>query len=171
METVMIVYTVHEKGNPPQNLEERAEGIVFIKEGFTWSGFILGPLWLLFNRLWLEFILAIVILGAVALGLVQLGLKDQAAGTVSLLAMLLVGFEGNDLKRWRLERKGYEFVASVAGRDFENCERRFFDAWLPHAAGQAARPFAAPTNLRTPPRPAGDWRGPGAIGTLPDATT
>jgi hypothetical protein len=164
----MIVYTVHEPGQPAQNIEERADDIVFIKEGFTWWGFLFGPLWLLFNRLWFEFALVLLVAGVVAAGLVQLGLKDQAPGIVSWLLMLLIGFEGNDLRRWRLERKGYAFLASVAGRDPEECERRFFDAWLPHAGGRNGNPLPRPA-MDLKPSSSGDWRGPGVIGTLPDA--
>jgi hypothetical protein len=165
----MIVYTVHEPERPAQSMEKRADGIVFIKEGFTWWGFLFGPLWLLFNRLWFELIAALLISAGVAAGLAQLELGDQAPGIVNLLLMLLVGFEGNDLRRWRLDRKGYAFLASVAGRDFEECERRFFDAWLPHiAGGRIGRPLAAPV-MDPKPSASADWRGPNAIGTLPGA--
>lgn len=164
----MMVFTVHEPGQPAASIERRADDIVFIKEGFTWWGFLFGPLWLLFNRLWLEFIAALVLTAVAAALLVQFGLKDEAPGILNMLLMLLIGFEGNDLRRWRLHRKGYRFLTSVAGRDREECERRFFEAWLPEAAGG---------NGKTPPRPpvdlkpssSGDWRGPGVIGTLPDA--
>ncbi len=165
----MIVYTAHEQNDPARSIEERADAIVFVKEGFTWWGFLFGPLWLLFNRLWIEFIVALLIAAGAAILLLQLGLKDQAPGIVNLLLMLLVGFEGNDLRRWRLDRKGYSFLTSVAGRDFEDCERRFFDAWLPHAVPSKA--LAAPVrDLKGPPSYGGDWRGPSAIGTLPGAT-
>jgi hypothetical protein len=168
----MIVYTVHEPEPHAQSLEERADDIVFVKEGFTWWGFLLGPLWLLFNRLWFEFIAALLLSGAAAAVLVAAGMRDEAPGLANLLIMLIVGFEGNDLKRWRLDRKGYAFLASVAGRDFEECERRFFDAWLPYAAGRSGRiagSGTATSNTSFSTR-GGEWKAPGAIGTLPGAT-
>jgi hypothetical protein len=167
----MIIYTVHEPRHPAQNIEERADNVVFIKEGFTWWGFFFGPFWLLFSSLWFELILVLLLSAGFAAGLVQLGLEDQAPGIINTLLMLLIGFEGNDLKRWRLHRKGYTFLASVAGRDFEECERRFFDAWLPHIAAGGGRPTATPVmDLRASSQSGGDWRGPSAIGTLPGAT-
>jgi Protein of unknown function (DUF2628) len=161
----MIVCTVHEPGHPQQALDARADDVVFIKEGFTWWGFLFTSLWLLFNALWLEFIGVLFLAVALAAGLVEAGLRDQV-WIVSLLFMLLIGFEGNGLKRWRLERKGYVYLASVAGDSLEDCERRFFDAWLPSKA---------PPQPKTPPSPGpdvthsswGDWPGPGTIGTLP----
>lgn len=163
----MIVYTVQEPGKPAQNIEERADSVVFIREGFTWWGFLFWPIWLLYNWLWLEFIVAWLLAAGVTVLLVQLGLRDQAPGLVYLLFMFFIGFEGNDLRRWRLQRKGYVYVASVAGRDSEECERRFFDAWLPHIAGRGGGTGLA--SAATDPRPSsgGDWRGTGVIGTLP----
>jgi hypothetical protein len=168
----MIVYTVQEPGRPAQSIEERADGAVFIKEGFTWWGFLLGPFWLLFNGLWLEFIAALILSGLMGAGLMEAGLKEQAAGIVNLFFMLLIGFEGNGLRRWRLERKGYTFLTSVAGNSLEDCERRFFDAWLPTIATTRDKPSARP-----PVEPGasasawGDWSGPGAVGTLPGQGT
>lgn len=167
----MIVYTVHEPRHPAQTIEERADSIVFVKEGFTWWGFFFGPLWLLFSALWIELLVLVLLCAGLGYLLVQFGLKDQAPGIINTLLMLLIGFEGNDLKRWRLHRKGYAFLASVAGRDFEDCERRFFDAWLPHIAGRGGRPTATPVmDLKSSSQTGGDWRGPSAIGTLPGAT-
>ena len=40
----MIVYTVHEPGIPAKSLDERADEVVFVKEGFTWWGFLFAPL-------------------------------------------------------------------------------------------------------------------------------
>ncbi|MGO8951868.1 MAG: DUF2628 domain-containing protein [Rhodomicrobium sp.] len=161
----MIVYTVHEPSHPAQPLDGRADEVVFIKEGFTWWGFLYAPLWLLFNALWFEFVAALLLAGGVAAGLTGLGMKDQAGGIAYLLLMLLIGFEGNELRRWRLERKGYVYLATVAGNSLEECERRFFDAWLPTLASQ--RPNAPGPAPDVPPSSWGDWPGPGAVGTLP----
>jgi hypothetical protein len=173
----MIVYTVHEPEPHAKSIEERADTIVFVKEGFTWWGFLFGPFWLLFNRLWLEFIAALLLFGALVAGLAQFGLRDQGTAFVNLFFMLLIGFEGNDLRRWRLDRKNYTFLASVAGRDFEECERRFFEAWLPYAAGKGGKPAAPapaePAEPTTPPSswPHQGWGGSSVIGTLPGANT
>ncbi len=162
----MIVHTVHEPGIPAKSLDERADEVVFIKEGFTWWGFLFAPFWLLFNALWFEFAGAVLLAAAVTSVLTPLELKDQAGGIAYLLLMLIVGFEGNGLRRGRLERKGYVYLASVAGRGLEECERRFFDAWLPTVAGRNARPEPM---AGTAGRPGswGGWPGPGVVGTFP----
>ena len=149
-----------------QGVEARADSIVFVKEGFTIWGFLFGAFWLLYNRLWLEFIVALLAAGGIAAGLVEYGLKPQAAaGVADLLLALIIGFEGNDLIRWSLQRKRYAFIASVAGRNRLECERRFFDAWLPHAAGRGG-PSATPAIDSR----GGGWTMPHTVGTWPEAT-
>lgn len=164
----MLVYTVHEPGQPAEALAERADSIIFVREGFTWWGFIFGPLWLLLNALWFEFFAALILLAAAAGGLSGLGFKQDTASTIAnLLLMLIVGFEGNGLIRWRLGRKGYTFLTSVAGNSREECERRFFDLWLPSVAGKNGRPALKPTLGGGPQDGWGEWSGSGVVGTLP----
>jgi hypothetical protein len=160
----MIIYTVHEPDRPGQTIETRADSIAFVKEGFTIWGFLFGPLWLLYNRAWLAFILTVVLMAGIAAGLVELGLKNQAPALVDILVSLIIGFEGNDILRWTLRRKGYAFIASVAGRNRLECERRFFDAWLPHTVGKGN---AAGTPVMDMKR--GDWQSSHPIGTWPEA--
>ena len=164
LETPMIIYTVHEPHSPGQTIEARADSIVFVKEGFTIWGFLFGPLWLLYNRLWLAFVLTLVVMAGLAAALIELGLRDQAPAIVDLLASLIIGFEGNNILRWSLQRKGYALLGSVAGRSSLECERRFFDAWLPHAAGKGAAPGTPVMNLK-----GGDWQTSHTIG-WPEAT-
>src|SRR4051812_28041644 len=59
----MAVFTVH----LPRRLDDPAavERVKFVREGFSWAAFFFGPLWLLFHRLWLTFLLWVV--AAVAL--------------------------------------------------------------------------------------------------------
>lgn len=166
----MRVYTVYEPGEPAKSLDERADDIVFVKEGFTWLGFLLPPIWLLANRLWLELAVAFLVTGGIAAGLVGFGLGEQGPVVACLLLALIIGFEGNDLKRWRLERKDYVFLASVAGVNFEACEKQFFDAWLPHMAIIVGPSPGRPRNgQRSSSAGGGDWQGPSVIGTLPGA--
>jgi hypothetical protein len=162
----MIVYTVHEPGIPAKSLEERADDAVFIKEGFTWWGFLFAPAWLLLNSLWFEALAALLLAAAANYGLTQLGLKDQAPAMAYFLLMLIVGFEGNGLRRWCLERKGYVYLASVAGTGLEECERRFFDAWLPSVADRRPGPASVPAS-GIARGSLGHWPGPGVVGTFP----
>jgi len=161
----MIIYTVYAPQHPAESLQARAESAVFVKEGFTIWGFLFGPLWLLYNRLWFEFIAAILVAAGVAAGLVDLGLKDQAPVITDLLLALIIGFEGYNLLRWRLQRKGYVFLASVAGRTRLECERRFFDAWLASAGGRGGASATPLIDIK-----GGGWHMPHIVGSWPEAT-
>ena len=132
----MIIFTVHEPQHPAQGIEERAGDLVFVKEGFTLWGFIFGPLWLLYNRAWLAFLITLGVMAILTALLNGAGLGYQTPLIVDLLVSFIIGFEGNDILRWTLERKRYSFLATVTGRNRLECERRFFDAWLPHIAGK-----------------------------------
>jgi hypothetical protein len=162
----MIVYTVHEPGIPAKFLEERADQVVFVKEGFTWWGFWLAPFWLLFNALWFELLGALVLAAVAGSVLTQSGLKEQAPAIAYFLLMLIVGFEGNGLRRGQLERKGYVYLAPVAGHSLEACERRFFEAWLPSAAPRHPKPEFKPSPASARGS-MGDWPGPGVTGAFP----
>ena len=61
----MSIYTVHMKETSDQpSAFERA---VFVRDGFGWWALFLGPLWLLWNRAWLGFVIWSLI--QIALGL------------------------------------------------------------------------------------------------------
>ena len=50
----MSIYTVHMKATSDEpSAFERA---VFVRDGFGWWAFLFGPLWLLWNRAWLGFV-------------------------------------------------------------------------------------------------------------------
>ena len=65
----MIVYTVHEPGIPRNPSRSARMSVVFIKEGFTWWGFLFAPAWLLFNGCGSSSSLAILLAAAVTSGL------------------------------------------------------------------------------------------------------
>ena len=127
----MLTFTVHEPPNPPADRVERAERIVLIKDGFSWLAALFAPLWLLVHRLWWALLSYVLLSGALQLGQKAAGLDENTTGLVMLAVNLLIGFEADTLRRWALDRKGWRMLGTVSGRTFEECERRFFDGWLP----------------------------------------
>lgn len=152
----MVAYTVHEALIPPRELAQRGEDIVFVKEGFSWPAFFAPLPWLLYQRLWLEALAWFV--GMAALFALAGGTQEGQAGesglnVLVLLLNALLGFVANDLRRWALERRGRPLVAVVSGARFDDCERRFFESWLPYAREDQARRWGNPSA----PRPS--WSG------------
>jgi hypothetical protein len=101
---------------------------LFIKEGFSWPGFLFPVIWLAFKRLWLAFalyILAIVVLITAA------NSADMSAGSVIVLGLALnffVGFEANNLYRRALVRRGFTEEGPFLGEDVEEAELKYFQA-------------------------------------------
>ncbi len=157
-----------------------AEDMVFIKEGICWPAFFFSAPWLVFRGLWL------VLFGYLIAAIVVAGVADTIGGyappAVGIAFSILFALEANSLRRWTLERRGWDFVGIVAGENRDTCEARFFAKWAPHAerglrggtpetpaasASSAARPSVpqAGTSTLRPSTPSD-----AVIGLFPEAT-
>ncbi len=141
----MVTYTVHEPMPHASALQKRAVNMVFIKEGVSWLGLLFGVTWLLVQGLWLEFLALLGAAVAVGALIMALGGSMDMVSWAFTALNLIVAFEVYNLRRWKLERRGYEMVGLVSGRDMEECEQRFFQNWAPLTGGPAARAQAAPS--------------------------
>src|SRR3954470_2751798 len=143
----MRIYTVHEPPRRDDELVAHTARFQFVRDGFHFWAFLLAPLWMLRHRLWLEFLVYLLLVGALTFALRQLGIAEGAGGWVWLALALLVGLEASSMLRWKLARRGYDNLGVVAGANLEDAERRFFDGW-------AAEPErAAPTAPAPGPSP------------------
>jgi hypothetical protein len=125
------VYTVHESKDPPSDRLDRAEALRFVRDGFSWGAAIFAPLWLLLRGFWLALIIYLVLAVGLVIGLQAFGVRDEIQTLIVLALHVLIGFEADTIERWTLKRRGWEMVGTVSGRDVVECERRFFDSWLP----------------------------------------
>ncbi len=127
----MTTYTVHEPPEADSDRVDRGVELEFVKDGFSWLTAICPPLGFLANGIWL---MAIAYLAAAGfLGYVLNAAKvDQ--GWISLIFLginIYLGFEVSTLKRWMLDQRGWQTVGVVNGKSIAECERRFFETWLP----------------------------------------
>jgi hypothetical protein len=146
----MPVYTIHEPPRKPNDHDDtlaHTARFQFVRDGFHFWAFLLAPLWMLRHRMWLEFIVYALIVGAVTFALRRFGLAETAGGWVALLLALLIGIEASSLRRWKLSRRGFDNHGVVVGDNLEDAERRFFDGWV--AEPQRPVPAAPPP----PPSP------------------
>ena len=125
----MPVYTVHAPVADGTEARSAGDRFVFVRDGFHFWAFLLGPLWLAWHRLWLALIgyIATMIGVAVALSLLRAGAGTRF--TVMLLIALLMGFEAASLWRWTVSRRKWRQLDVVVADDAETAERRFFDCW------------------------------------------
>ena len=143
----MITFTVHEPPNSPADRIERAAGMAFVRDGFSWSAALLTPVWMLAHRLWWPLVGYV---GATAVvEFVRQSVTFHPGWlTLTMLALsLLIGLEAGTLRRWSLARRGWTTLGAVSGRTAEECERRFFDMWL----STQPKPGPAAPSDETPP--------------------
>jgi hypothetical protein len=127
----MPTFTVHEMPSPPSDRIERAERLVFVKDGFSWLAALFAPLWLIAHRLWWPLLGYVLLITALQLLTLVAALDQRWIGLANVALHLLVGFEADTLRRWGLGRRGWTTLGTVTGKTAPECERRFFDAWLP----------------------------------------
>ena len=128
--------------------------VTFIKEGFCWPALYIAVVWMLFRRLWLVVIVYLVL--ALLLEFVTRQIGGVAPFVGGILFALLVALEANGLRRWTMERRGWQFVATVEGSTLADAEQRFFSALTARRTSPApAAPAPAPaprTALANAPR-------------------
>ena len=124
----MPVYTVHEPRKLTGNPVRDAERFTFVRDGFHFWAFLLGPVWILFRRMWLVFVLYAIVMAAISYGMREFGISVPAQFAVGFLIALLIGFEAGTLRRFTLRR--WRNVGSAVGVDRDDAERRFFEAWV-----------------------------------------
>jgi hypothetical protein len=145
----MPVYTVH--APPAVDIQPRSttDRFVFVRDGFHFWAFLLGPLWLLYRGLWLALLgyLVLNVAATVAVSALQVG--SGARFGVMFLIMLLVGFEAPSLWRWTLGRREWRQLDIVVADDEEAAERRFYDRWT--SLQQNVGSFQPPVERGDPP--------------------
>jgi hypothetical protein len=135
-------YTVHQPPSPPAERIDRAEALVFVKDGFSLFAFLIAPVWMLVNRMWLVLFIYVVLFAALRMILMAFGAPEPIANAVFFGLNLLVAFEADSLRRWTLERRGFVLIGTVTGDSYDVCQRRFFESWLPTVPAVEATEFA-----------------------------
>ena len=81
----MSVYTVHEPPLRAADALADPQRFVFVRDGFYFWAFLLGPFWMIWHRLWLVLALYLVILIGIEVGLRAVGAfgRRHHAGRVS----------------------------------------------------------------------------------------
>lgn len=155
----MAIYTVHLP--PDATTPERvAETAAFVKDGFSFPGFVFTGFWLLLQKLWLQAIAYFLLFGVTVAAFYWLGLPRIAFGGVTALLSLLIGLEGQEWIRARYNRRNWTHAGTVSGPSLDECERRFFKDWL---AGQGAPAPRPPVSSAVGATPAG------VLGVFPES--
>jgi hypothetical protein len=135
----VTLYSVYEPPAEAPDVTGRAEALAFVKEGFSWPALLVPGLWLLYQRMWLELILFILVFTLLAWVSSPSDDGQALLGWVSAALVVVFAFEANDLRRAALERGGYRLAGIAIGGDRDAAELAFFGSWLPRQQGLTAR--------------------------------
>lgn len=127
----MVTFTVHEPPIPAADRVDRADELRFIKDGFSWTTFFLPPLGLALKKLWLPLIVYLAALTTLLAALSWIGASENWLWAVVFASSLFLGFEVSTIQRFMLDHAGWHMLGTVTGRNIADCERRFFETWLP----------------------------------------
>ncbi len=146
----MAVYVVME----PPGRGEKPDTTAFVRDGFSWLGFLVPPLWLLWHRLWIEAALAFVAMAL--LSMLAEGLSLGLAGPLlSLLVSLFVGLEGQALRIAALRRRGWHEWGVVEADRLDDADTRYVLEAEAHADEQAPVPRIVPDAAHARPAQTG----------------
>jgi hypothetical protein len=141
----MAVFTVYVASDSSSSLAA-TDRVHFIGDRFGWGALLLGPIWLVWHRLWWALLAYFV---AVAILVFAAGLLHLSAGIVVpvlLIIGIFVGLEGGALRDFALTRRRYRIADIIAAPNREAAEREFFRRWPAAAATQVGRPSVPPAS-------------------------
>jgi hypothetical protein len=145
----MATFTVHEP--PPRKREDVAppERFAFVRDGFHFWAFVLGPVWMLYHRLWLVTLMYVIVIAGAEAAMWVLGVPAAVKFAVGFLVALLVGTEAGSLRRWSLRRWIDRGIVVAYNR--EAAEHRFFDRWQGRGSDGSYEATMPPTSPVSPP--------------------
>lgn len=123
------IYTVH--------LLDNADPVL-VKQGFSWPAFFLAVPWALFHRMWWVAAAFVILQIALAAIFVAAGLSELQQGIVTLVVAIAIAAAADELRRYALNRRGYDFVDVVVEENRERALRRFLEV-RPELAARLAR--------------------------------
>ena len=126
----------------------RAERTVFVRDGFNWAAFLLGPLALLYRRLWLAAAAWLVVAGALVFAGRTLHLLPATEIALFLLLAALTGLETAALRQRSLDRRGFVAAELLSRRSREEAERAYFDAEAQQKSSASPAPTPSGATVR-----------------------
>lgn len=119
---------------------------VYVRDRFHVLAFLLAPLWLLWNRLWIEALLVFAAMSLIGV-LTTLSGAPQVAPWLSLLLSVFVGLEGPALWLAAYRRRGWKDAGVVIADNAGDAEIRHVYAMADAPAASAPAPASTPAPI------------------------
>jgi hypothetical protein len=158
----MTTYAVYEPPGTQSGSFAAADGSAFVKDGWSWPAFFIPPIWLLWRRMWLPFLLWLAANVVIAVAAAAMDWSGGVTFIVSTAFALWFALEANALRRWSLARQGWRFAGLSTGADQGEAELLYFSRRSPVGTSSPAKAAAMPA----PTRP-----GESVIGVFPEPWT
>jgi hypothetical protein len=113
---------------------------VFIRDGFSWLAFLFPLPWLLFRRLWLAAIVAVLLYG-ISIFLAETYRLDALPVAFSFLLSLWVALEGGEARVRKLEGTGWQVDRVMAACSVTDAEEIYFSGKAASTRRQPVEPL------------------------------
>jgi hypothetical protein len=117
----LAIFTIHSRG---PDLDAIADAR-FLRDGFAWGAFWLGPFWLLRHGLYAACVASVVAMVILAIAASSI-LAPAAAACAFLALQVLLGLEADPLRQGKLADAGYRLVDIIAAKNLDEAEIAFF---------------------------------------------
>ena len=102
------------------------EQAVLVREGFSVAAAVFSVVWALWNRMWI--IAPVIFAGLAAIAVLGgvFKVSDELLLAAQLAIGIVLGFEAENLRSWKLVRAGYRETGIVMGGNIEEAELKYF---------------------------------------------
>ena len=155
----LVAFNVYEPPVAAGDRLDRAERLVFVRDGFHWLAALFPMIWLPVKGLWLGLVVFLVGIGVFTWALEALGVHDGLVSALIVIVQIVIGFEASNIQGAALERRSWRMAGAIVGRNREECEVRFLATWLPQQpdADYERDPMAPPPRQTPSLWPATVW--------------
>ena len=127
----LVSFSVHEAPDHKVDRIDRGEALEFVRDGFLRQAFVLPPVWLATHGVWMGVLAYVAAAAALLVVAWLLALPTVVTALAFVVLHLIFASEADEMLRGHLAARGWTMIGQVTGTGRLDCERRFYDQWLP----------------------------------------
>ena len=139
----MASYWILEPRSATPRSVATASEAVFVRDGWSWGAFFLGPIWILWRGLWFGFLLWLLVMVGASVASFYAPNAADYVGLAMVAASVWFALEANAFRAWTLQRRGYGLTGVAVGRNMVEAEQRYFRSVTTPEPAPPVDPWAA----------------------------